>query len=190
MMGTNPAFVNPHRQEVVMAHPVSRRTLIAAGGAMALAPAFADAAVAQAAPATVLTGPVYVLTQPVRVFDSRTAPPAMGGGRLSTGNSIGIPLGAAVDAVSGGLHSPAAVWINVTVTRTLGAGYLVVRPSDATGEVPLPPTSNVNWFANGQTLANQAFVAVGFETYIQVYAGGAGSTHVIVDLQGYIPIVL
>ena len=64
----------------------------------------------------------------------------------------------------------------------------MVRPSDATGEKPLPPTSNVNWSTNGQTLANLAFVAIGDETYIEVHAGGPGSTHFIVDLQGYIPI--
>ena len=81
-----------------------------------------------------------------------------------------------------------AVYINITVTETLGGGYIVVRPSDPTGDKPLPPTSNVNWSTNGQTLANLAFVAIGDETYIEVHAGGAGSTHFIVDLQGYIPI--
>jgi hypothetical protein len=70
----------------------------------------------------------------------------------------------------------------------LGGGYIVVRPSDPTGEKPLPLTSNVNWSTNGQTLANLAFVAIGDETYIEVHAGGPGSTHFIVDLQGYIPI--
>ena len=54
--------------------------------------------------------------------------------------------------------------------------------------MPLPPTSNLNWFGSGQTLANLAFVATGDETYIEIHAGGAGSTHVVVDLQGYIPI--
>lgn len=171
-----------------MSMPLSRRRLIGAGGAIALAPTLLDGEIVQAAPATIRTGPVYVLIEPVRVFDSRTAPVGEGGGRLSTGNSIGIPFGAAVDAVSGSLHSPAAVWINLTITQTQGTGYLVVRPSDATGEVPLPSTSNINWFGSGQTLANLAFVAIGDETYIEVHAGGAGSTHVVVDLQGYIPI--
>jgi hypothetical protein len=171
-----------------MSHPVSRRKLIGAAGAITLAPVVLDAAVAHAAPATIRTGPVYVLVDPVRVFDSRTAPISSGGGRLSTGSSIGIPFGAAVDAVSGGVDSPAAVWINLTITETVGAGFLVVRPSDATGLKPLPPTSNVNWSTNGQTLANLALVTVGDETYVQVYAGGAGSTHVVVDLQGYVPI--
>jgi len=33
-----------------------------------------------------------------------------------------------------------------------------------------------------------AIVATGDETYIEVHAGGSGSTQVVVDLQGYIPI--
>ena len=171
-----------------MSQPLSRRKLIGAGGAVALAPMVFDGSIAHAAPPTLLTGQVYVLVDPVRVFDSRTAPPASGGGRLSGGNSVGVPFGLSVAAVSGGLHSPSAVYINITITQTLGGGYIVVRPSDPTGEKPLPPTSNVNWSTNGQTLANLAFVAIGDETYIEVHAGGPGSTHVIVDLQGYIPI--
>ena len=149
-----------------------------AGGALALAPIVLDGSLAYAAPSAIRTGPVFVLVDPVRVFDSRTAPQDSGGGRLSTGNSVGIPFGLPVDAV----------YINITVTDTLRRGHLVVRPSDPTGETPLPPTSNVNWFADGQTLANLAFVAIGDETYIEVHAGGAGSTHFIVDLQGYVPI--
>jgi hypothetical protein len=167
---------------------ISRRSVIGAGGALALAPVIVQATHAHAAAtATVRTGPLHVLVQPVRVFDSRTAPPSSGGGRLSSGNSIGIPFGAAVDTVAPG-DSPAAVWANITVTDTIGAGFLVVRPSDPTGLEPLPGTSNVNWSTNNQTLANLVLVAIGDETYIEVHAGGAGSTHVIVDLQGYIPI--
>lgn len=170
-----------------MSSSVSRRALIGAGGAVALAPIVADGRIVQAAPATVQTGPVYVLVDPLRVFDSRTAPPSFGGGRLSSGSSVGVPFGFPVDIVSEGLHTPAAVWINITVTETQGAGYLVVRPSDPTGEKPLPATSNVNWSTSGQTLANLALVTIGDETYIEIHAGGAGSTHLTVDLQGYIP---
>ncbi|MGD9753031.1 MAG: hypothetical protein AB7W59_18725 [Acidimicrobiia bacterium] len=173
-----------------MAVPVSRRTLVSAGAAAALSPLVFDgvAPAAQTLPATLRTGPLYVLTDPARVFDSRSTPPTSGGGRLLTGGSTGVSFGFTVANASNGLHSPAAVWINLTITETQGAGYLVVRPSDATGEKPLPPTSNVNWSTSGQTLANLTLVAVGFETYIEIHAGGSGSTHLIVDLQGYIPI--
>ena len=52
-----------------MASSVSRRMLIGAGGAVALAPIIVEGRIAQAAPATVQTGPVYALVDPVRVFD-------------------------------------------------------------------------------------------------------------------------
>jgi hypothetical protein len=166
---------------------MSRRAVIGGGSALALGPLVFHGTRADAATAAVRTGPLRVLVEPVRVFDSRTAPTSSGGGRLTSGSSIGIPFGAAVDSVSPG-ESPAAVWANITVTDTTGAGYLVVRPSDPTGLAPLPATSNVNWSTNGQTLANLSLVAIGDETYIEVHAGGSGSAHVIVDLQGYIPI--
>lgn len=170
-----------------MSPSLSRRHLIGAGGLIALAPVAIDGEHAHAAASTILTGPLYVLATPVRVFDSRTAPASLGGGRLSSGNSVGVPFGFPVAVVSDGQHAPAAVWINVTITDTRGAGYLVLRPSDATGEEPLPATSNINWTTSGQTLANLAVVVAGFETYVQIYAGGAGSTHLAIDLQGYIP---
>jgi hypothetical protein len=170
-----------------MSTSMSRRSVLGGGGALALAPMVFDGVRAGAASSAVRTGPVHVLIEPVRVFDSRTTPTSSGGGRLSSGRSIGVPFGAAVDAVSPG-DSPAAVWANITVTGTLGAGYLVVRPSDPTGLAPLPNTSNVNWSMDGQTLANLLLVAIGDETYIEIHCGGTGSTHVIVDLQAYIPI--
>jgi hypothetical protein len=179
---------SPIRSDTPVSRSFSRRKLIGAGGAIALAPIVLDGTTARAAPSTIRTGPVYVLVDPVRVFDSRAVPRGSGGGRLSTGSSIGVPMGLQVGAVSDGAHSPSAVYINITVTETSGAGYLVVRPSDPTGDKPLPLTSNVNWSTSGQTLANLAFVAIGDETYVEVHAGGAGSTHVIIDLQGYIPI--
>jgi hypothetical protein len=178
----------------LMSQSLSRRKLIGAGAAVALTPtalsattANATTTKAKAAPPATLTGPMYVLIDPLRVFDSRSAPRGLGGGRLSTGNSVGVPFGLPVAVVSDGAHSPSAVYINITITDTQGVGYLVVRASDPTGEKPLPPTSNLNWWANGQTLCNMSLIPIGDETYIQIYAGGAGSTHVIIDLQAYIP---
>jgi hypothetical protein len=75
----------------------------------------------------------------------------------------------------------------VTVTETEGAGFLRVFASDLSGEQPVPETSNVNWSANGLTLANLALTGVGGESGVEIFCGGAGRTHVIVDLQGYVP---
>jgi hypothetical protein len=80
-----------------------------------------------------------------------------------------------------------SAFLNVTITATEGAGFLRVRGSDSSGEQPVPATSNVNWSQNGQTLANLALTTVGSEFGVEIFAGGAGRTHVIVDVQGYVP---
>ena len=167
-----------------MSMSFSRRKMLSAGGAAALAPAATIHSLApQIVFPSVVTGPVFVLIEPLRVFDSRTAHPALGGGKLVAGNSIGIPVGGVVDD-----GNPAAVYVNVTITDTEGAGYLVIRASDLTGERPFPQTSNINWSARGQTLANLVFTAVGGENTLQIYAGGVGRTHFILDVLGYIPV--
>ena len=125
-----------------------------------------------------------VLRSPERLFDSRSASPSIGGGKLAAGNSVLVTVVTDLPAN----QIIAAAFLNVTITDTELSGYLVVRPSDLSGEVPLPPTSNVNWSANGQTLANVALTAIGGESAVEVHAGGVGRTHFIVDLQGYLPL--
>ena len=66
----------------------------------------------------------------------------------------------------------------------------MVRASDLSGLHPLPPTSNINWSTNGQTLANLVITPVGGENTLEVHAGGSGRTHFIVDVQGYVPSLL
>ena len=76
------------------------------------------------------------------------------------------------------------VLMNVTITQTEGAGYLVVYPSSGEGQAR-PATPNINWSGPGQDLANLVVTALGFETTNLVYAGGNGRTHVIIDFVGY-----
>lgn len=165
----------------------SRRKLIGVGGAAALVPIAANSSIGQAASLpTVVTGPVFALFDPIRVFDSRSALPAFGGGKIVAGNSIGVSVGGIV----GSGDPPAAVFVNVTITETEGSGFLVVRASDLSGERPLPATSNINWSQSGQTLANLVFTPVGGENHLEVHAEGNGRTHFILDVQGYIPLAL
>ena len=165
-----------------MTRRFSRRKLVSAGGVVALAPMVSFGDQAQAAPLPA----VIVLPQPVRVFDSRTELPALGGGKLEAGNSVAVSVGAVPepDLIA------SAVFINVTITDTEGRGYLVVRGSDLSGEVPLPLTSNVNWTADGQTIANFVISRVGGENSLEVHASGTGRTHFIVDVQAYIPALI
>jgi hypothetical protein len=159
--------------------------MIGAGGAAAIAPlaVMKHAAQAQNVPLQV-TGPIFVLFEPVRVFDSRVESPAIGGGKITSGSSVGVSVGGVA-----GDANPAAVFANITITETEGAGFILVRASDLSGERPLPKTSNINWSQNGQTLANLAFTVVGGENTIEIHAGGSGRTHFIVDIQAYMTFV-
>jgi hypothetical protein len=156
-----------------------RKMMIGVGGAVAVAPlAMVSSAAADS------TGPLVVLTTPVRLYDSRTDAVPLGGAKLSSGNSVIVT--AAGFGASGFL---VAAYINVTVTQTEASGFLRVNGSDLSGERPVPNTSNVNWFANNQTVANLALTTVGGENGIEVFCGGGGRTHVVVDIMGYIPFV-
>lgn len=163
-----------------MAHLFSRRRALVGGAAVAAAaPAVASS---QAGAAT--AGQLVTLLTPIRVFDSRDPASVLGGAKLAAGQSVAVTVSSAFE---GGFAL--AVFVNVTVTATEGAGFLVVRGEDLSGERPLPATSNVNWSTSAQTLANLALTTVGGENAIEVHCGGAGRSHVIVDVQGYVPFV-
>jgi hypothetical protein len=87
-------------------------------------------------------------------------------------NCTGIPAG--VDAYS----------LNFTVTNTQGPGFLKVYPQG--GSVPLD-VSTIN-YVGGQTIANAAIVPAGTNGGITVIAGVSG-TDVIIDINGYFPLV-
>lgn len=72
-----------------------------------------------------------------------------------------------------------AAVLNVTVTNTTAASFLVAWPN---GTAP-PPASNLNWSA-GQTVANRVIVPVGTDGNIEIF-NAAGSTDVIIDVGGY-----
>ena len=170
-----------------MTHPLSRRRVIGGGGtAAALAVAMCSQpspALAQTAPPGGRTGQLITLVTPVRVFDSRSAPAALGGGKLASGNAVGVPV--SIGTLNGSNVSVA--FVNCTITDTEGSGYLTITPSDLTGQLPPAQTSNINWSTSGQTLANLVLTAVGGENTISVRCGGNGRTHFIIDLQGYVP---
>ena len=70
--------------------------------------------------------------------------------------------------------------VNLTVTDTVSDGFLTLYAAG----VPRPGTSSINWFASGQSLANQATTAVGSGNQLSVYAGG--NTQFLVDLLAYL----
>ena len=132
---------------------------------------------------TTRPGPVVTLASPVRVYDSRTDPAP---GRSScSGDRVAVSMGPAIIQVPA-IQLANAVFVNVTITETEGAGFLVITGSVATGLGPDPTTSNINWWSDGQTLANLVLSTLGFESSVSVMCGGAGRTHVICDLCGYV----
>jgi hypothetical protein len=110
-----------------------------------------------------------LLPSPVRVYDSRSHD-----GPLAAGQTRNISLGSNLP--------PGAVGavVNLTVVDTVSDGFLTLYAAG----VPRPGTSSINWFASGQTLANQATTAVGPGNQLTVYAGG--DTQFLVDLLAYL----
>jgi hypothetical protein len=161
-----------------MSRLLSRRRVVGLGGAAAaLAPLVGGRAAA--AP---LSGTLVTLQTPLRVFDSRLASSVLGGAKLAAGQSVAVTVST---AFSDGYAL--SVFVNVTITQTEGSGFLVIRGEDLSGLQPLPQTSNVNWWTGGLTLANLTLSPVGGEHAINVRCEGNGRTHVIVDVQGYVP---
>ena len=164
-----------------MTRLLSRRRVLGAGGAAALVPVMGRPTAAGAA---TLGGQIVTLRTAIRVYDSRTSS-ILGGMKLGPGDSLDVSVEPAFEGNSFAL----AVFLNYSITETEGSGFLVLRPTDTSGEAPFPATSNINWWASGLTLGNASLVAVGSENSIEIHCRGAGRTHVIIDVQGYVPFV-
>lgn len=109
---------------------------------------------------------------PARILDTRT----------------GSPVGAAATAAltvtgQGGVPSSgvSAVILNVTVTQPQRGGFLTVWADGA----PQPFASNLNFVA-GQTVPNLVLAPVGPDGKVDIYNGSSGTTHVVVDVSGYV----
>jgi hypothetical protein len=157
------------------------------GGAAALAPVAMRTGPVTAAPVVTppTEGSLVTLRTPIRLFDSRTDITLLGGSKIAAEEAIIVTV-----AVPGETRFLSSAFLNVTVTETEGAGFLRVFGTDSSGTQPQPRTSNVNWSEDGQTLANLALTGVGSEAGVEIFCGGLGRTHVVVDLQGYVPFEL
>ena len=111
----------------------------------------------------------YTALAPLRILDTRTD-----GKTLGPGDSLSLTVtGGSVPAAA------SAVALNVTVTDTTASSFLTVYPA---GDAR-PLVSNLNWVAH-ETVPNLVIVAVGAGGQVTFY-NDAGSTDVVVDLQGY-----
>lgn len=111
---------------------------------------------------------------PVRVMDTRSSfgakGPVLNGSEASlvVAGRNGIPANAT------------AVVMNVTVTNTMGEGYLTVYPQGANR----PKASNLN-FVRGQDVPNLVQTKIGDGGRVQFFNGSSGSLNVIADISGY-----
>lgn len=158
-----------------MTRLLTRRRLLGAGGAAALLPLGSRA---QPAAAQTVSGQLVPLEAPIRLLDTR----------LPRGSSIPTPRKMEPGRtefllpLSSWIPQASAVFVNCTVTETEGSGYLVLHGSKG----GLPSTSNINWYASDQTVGNTALVRLTNHEQLAVSCRGAGPTHVVIDLQGYI----
>ncbi len=144
---------------------ISRRKLIAATSATGLAGA---ALAVSPTPALAASAGGTELITPFRLQDSRTMEPDKYG------------TGARDSLFVDGLAGKNGVILNITVTETEGFGFF--RIADAFEDPPT--TSNINWYTEGQTVANMAMVKT--TSGITVQGGGAGHAHLIIDVLGFI----
>jgi hypothetical protein len=141
-----------------------------------------DALVSWFAPASQV-----VLIPPMRLYDTRAAhsyiplPTSPHQGKVAAGQQIGFSVDPVVPRFIDG------VILNVTITETEGAGYVVVWVPDADNtSAPPPNVSSINWSVPDQTLANLVFTRVFEEADVLINVGGAGKTQIVVDVVGYL----
>ena len=197
--GGAPGGVSRHRLGVVVVAVLMVALGLPASAAVAAAgvPVAASPAVVGSVPlaedgtaaAAVSSGAVFVPVAPARVYDSRWGSVAgLVLGRLSSGGSRTVSVADGRNLDSGGVTAagvvPAgavAVAYNVTLADTAGQGFVTVAPGGATAVA----SSTVNWSGSGQQIANGLAVGVDGARAVKVFAGGGGSTQIIVDVVGY-----
>ncbi len=138
---------------------------------------------------TTPTAATFHAAGPARTYDSRI--PVVGGGALQGGAAdrrVSVADGrdgftwalVALDVVPA---DASAVVFNATVDDTrVGAGFLSVRPGDASGP---PATSTVNWPGPGTIRAHGSTVVLGADRTISLRTGGPTSAEAIIDVVGY-----
>lgn len=117
----------------------------------------------------------YTVT-PCRVFDTRE----VSGPTLGTPLTCGTERNFAVAGKCGVPSSATAVSVNLTGTTSTAQGNLRLFPA---GE-PTPLVSTLNYTA-GLTRANNAVVALGTDGQISILCSPSGTTHVVLDVNGY-----
>ncbi|MCU1394629.1 MAG: hypothetical protein JWM34_3057 [Ilumatobacteraceae bacterium] len=141
--------------------------------------------------ATTLHGATFTYTpvnsgffaiSPTRVYDSRESGANHGPilsdqtRDVSVANATAFSGGAA-DVVPGNAY---AITYNLTATGATGQGFMAIYPKGGTLKA-----SALNWFTNGEVVANGGVVTLDSNRTVTVQTGGGGSTDFIIDITGY-----
>ena len=132
-------------------------------------------------------GAFHALPVAKRCYDSRlgTSP-----AKIAENGTVAIDLTKDTAGAASGFPAGARIaLVNLTITDTEGRGFVQLY---ATGTpVAQVQTSNINWFADGTTIANSSGVPVNAAGSITARVGSdttdtaTARTHVVVDLIGY-----
>jgi hypothetical protein len=127
-------------------------------------------------------GEAHLLPVPLRAYDSRDA----GGTKLAALQTRTISLATGKD-IAGVSHiavppGATAAIVTLTVTETVGPGGFVKLYSAGISE---PATSSINWAGTDQNIAVSTQVSVDPAAAVKI-TGGANSTHVVIDVIGYL----
>jgi hypothetical protein len=121
----------------------------------------------------------YHPVPPARILDTRNGTGGVPVAPVGSNGTLNVQVLGRGGVPASGVG---AIVMNVTVTSTSAPSYLTVYPA----EDPRPTASNLNWVA-GQTSPNLVQVAVRRSGQLSIYNAG-GSTDVIFDVAGYIPL--
>ena len=130
-------------------------------------------------------GGAFVPLTPTRVYDSRALQPDYGR-ILEANTSRLIDVSRARDLRTGAPlaqvipQGTRAVAVNVTVTGTIGSGFLALAPGVAANF----SASAINWTQAGQTIANGLNITLDSSLQVRAFARG-GSSHLTIDVMGY-----
>ena len=109
------------------------------------------------------------------IVDASSANPFDSAGRLKDGQWLDIAV-----ADAAGDSTVEAAFLNLTVTGSLGSGFVTLCPPG-----PRPASSTIN-FGKGQTIANGAFIGAGVvDTAFAVRVYARATTQILLDVTGY-----
>ncbi len=123
----------------------------------------------------------YTGQVPARFLDTRPGQftadgQQAGGGLLVGGTTLELTVGGR-NAIPANAY---AVTLNLAVTQPSSAGFVTIYPCGTA----LPLASNIN-FNSGDTISNAAMARLGASGKVCLYS--SATTHVVVDINGYIP---